>query len=53
MQGNLKFSFILLEIVPTTLKRQSRPDARPRPSAAAGGRSFGDKPADGDRAAYR
>merc|ERR1711913_205687 len=41
------------EIVPTTLKRQSRPDARPRPSAAAGGRSFGDKPADGDRAAYR
>merc|ERR1739848_17931 len=34
------------EIVPTTLKRQSRPDARPRPSAAAGGRSFGDKPAD-------
>merc|ERR1719273_602074 len=42
------------EIVPTTLKRQSRPDARPRPSAGgAGGRSFGDKPADGDRAAYR
>merc|ERR1711971_1135848 len=35
------------EIVPTTLKRQSRPDARPRPSAGgAGGRSFGDKPAD-------
>ena len=32
----------------------SRPDARPRPSAGgAGGRSFGDKPADGDRAAYR
>merc|ERR1712019_50062 len=30
------------EIVPATLKRQSRPDARPRPSAAAG-----------DRAAYR
>merc|ERR1711956_9698 len=28
------------EIVPTTLKRQSRPDARPRPSAgAAGGRA--------------
>merc|ERR1711928_147780 len=41
------------EIVPATLKRQARPDARPRPSAAAGGRSFGDKPADGDRAAYR
>merc|ERR1711923_512781 len=41
------------EIVPATLKRQARTDARPRPSAAAGGRSFGDKPADGDRAAYR
>merc|ERR1719464_2516554 len=29
-------------------------EERPRPSAGgAGGRSFGDKPADGDRAAYR
>ena len=40
------------EIVPATLKRQSRPDARPRPSAATG-RPLGDKPAEGDRAAYR
>merc|ERR1711981_321737 len=40
------------EIVPATLKKQSRQDARPRPSAGAG-RSFGDKPAEGDRAAYR
>merc|ERR1712012_342240 len=40
------------EIVPATLKRQSRPEARPRPSAGAG-RGFGDKPAEGDRAAYR
>jgi small subunit ribosomal protein S10e len=41
------------EIVPSTLKRQSRPDARPRPSAGGPPRSFGDKPSDGDRAAYR
>merc|ERR1711879_389142 len=41
------------EIVPSTLKRQVRPDARARPSAGAGGgRSFGDKPSD-DRASYR
>ena len=40
------------EIVPATLKRQSRPEARPRPSAGPG-RGFGDKPAEGDRAAYR
>jgi small subunit ribosomal protein S10e len=43
------------EIVPSTLKRSSRPeDARPRPSAGSGPpRAFGDKPSDGDRAAYR
>ena len=40
------------EIVPATLKKQQRQDARPRPSAGAG-RSMGDKPSDGDRAAYR
>merc|ERR1712088_902151 len=40
------------EIVPSTLKRQSRTDARARPSAGAG-RSFGDKPVDRDRDAYR
>merc|ERR1719278_2562175 len=39
------------EIVPSTLKRQVRPDARARPSAGAG-RSFGDNPSD-DRASYR
>merc|ERR1711997_1062959 len=38
------------EIVPATLKKQSRQDARP---SAGAGRSFGDKPAEGDRAAYR
>ena len=39
------------EIVPSTLKKQARPDARPRASAAP--RSFGgDKPSD-DRSAYR
>ena len=47
------FLYLPSEIVPTTLKRQSRPDVQPRPSAAAGGRSYGDKPTDGDRAAYR
>ena len=42
------------EIVPSTLKRQARAEARPRPSAGPGGpRSFGDKPDGGDRAAYR
>ena len=41
------------EIVPTTLKRQCKPENRPRPSAATVGRSYGDKPTDGDRAAYR
>ena len=42
------------EIVPSTLKRQVRPDARARPSAGPDGRgrSFGDKPSD-DRASYR
>ena len=41
------------EIVPSTLKRQVRPDARARPSAGGpSGRSFGDKPSD-DRASYR
>lgn len=40
------------EIVPSTLKRQ-RTETRARPSAGTGGRSFGDKPAEGDRAAYR
>jgi small subunit ribosomal protein S10e len=43
------------EIVPSTLKRQQRPDARP--SAGGERRGFGgdrrDKPQDGDRAAYR
>ena len=39
------------EIVPSTLKRQQRSEARPRPSA--GGRPGFDKPGDGDRAAYR
>merc|ERR1712108_59945 len=40
------------EIVPATLKKQTRQDARPRPSAGVG-RSFGDKPVERDRAAYR
>merc|ERR1712105_568317 len=40
------------EIVPSTLKRQAPREARPRASAGPT-RSFGDKPADGDRAAYR
>merc|ERR1711881_16020 len=40
------------EIVPATLKKQTRQDARPRPSAGSG-RSFGDKPVDRDRDAYR
>merc|ERR1711994_43044 len=40
------------EIVPATRKKQTRQDARPRPSAGAG-RSFGDKPVDRDRDAYR
>eukprot|EP00095_Tigriopus_kingsejongensis_P010705 maker-scaffold179_size282488-snap-gene-0.21 protein:Tk10705 transcript:maker-scaffold179_size282488-snap-gene-0.21-mRNA-1 annotation:"s10e ribosomal protein" len=38
------------EIVPSTLKRQTRSDARPRPSAPTHG---GPKPLEGDRAAYR
>merc|ERR1711981_384446 len=41
------------EIVPATLKKQTRQDARPRPSAAGAGRSFGDKPVDRDRESYR
>merc|ERR1739840_70961 len=40
------------EIVPSTLKRQVRPDARARPSAGSGRPTFGDKPSD-DRASYR
>ncbi len=42
------------EIVPSTLKRQVRSEARPRPSAGGGppGR-FGGGDKDGDRAAYR
>ena len=45
------------EIVPATLKRQTRPDARSRPSAGPGG-GFGDKGGfggdkDADRSAYR
>ncbi len=42
------------EIVPSTLKRQARAEARPRPSAGGPDRRFGggDKDA-GDRAAYR
>ncbi len=46
------------EIVPSTLKRQVRAEARPRPSAGGpggpGGRFGGDRDKDaGDRAAYR
>merc|ERR1712018_530548 len=41
-----------IEIVPSTLKRQVRPDTRATRSTGTTGRSFGDKPSD-DRAAYR
>ena len=42
------------EIVPSTLKRQARTEARPRPSAGGGPeRRFGGDKDGGDRAAYR
>jgi len=40
------------EIVPATLKRQVRSEARPRPSGAGGERRF-EKSGDSDRATYR
>ena len=41
------------EIVPSTLKRQQRPDARPSAGGERRGFDRRDKPQDGDRAAYR
>merc|ERR1711990_1188099 len=41
------------EIVPSTLKRQSRPDARSRPTQAPSSGGFGGDKMDSDRSAYR
>merc|ERR1712087_1094060 len=41
------------EIVPATLKRQTRPDARSRPSAQPSSGGFGGDKMDADRSAYR
>merc|ERR1712165_603229 len=41
------------EIVPATLKRQARTDARSRPTQAASSGGFGGDKMDSDRAAYR